>query len=583
MKISIILDCCKGLFFHRRIRLLKIFTDSVIVTFCFLISLGVLCACTKKSGTEVLLMPEILSVSISGQPATLQGSTFSVALSNLSTLDLKNIKATDIVFTKSQADAKISPEGPYNFTDAINNAIPISISLNGQTKHYTLQVKKSAPPIAEDPTTVYATWIMVWVGSTEGWFDPVSYNGATMWVNNTWKSTNWNDNSQVDEFVVNMRDAGIKIIVCDLTNGFKWMSKVKYIQGLCASYGMQVCVAENYGGNFSNFDRDAQSVYDNLAGPNASNNTAYLKKEGKPLIVCYCTKTNFEAIQPYSSTIRNYFNVVWSSGEQSAPNKWGWQLEPKVGPVPSTDAMFVTSSVKWASGVNEIWRKSLAWLDYNFIIARQNKPKYIIVGSYDDMHERNGWLIANTTNCIQGRQMRDKFGAISNDAYFNRIKEWTGGGAISSVGGGLVKDGCYSLVNVKSSLPLQIRGGNGAAGSILEQSLTPIFLLNKYFWLYHLGDNIYRMISLPAGLSIAPTGGSSDDGVAIEQNWDLDVPYQKWKLEQTTTGKYAIRNLSTGKYLEVKGGSMSSGADIIQSFKTGQDQQLWNLETIVQL
>ncbi len=577
------MNFCRGLFFDWRIRLLKIGCKILVSALCLLFSLSVLCACTKKSGMEILPMPEILSVSIGGTPATLQGSTFSVTLSNSSTLDLKNIKATDIVFSKSHTDAKISPEGPYNFNDAVNNAIPISVNLNGQTKHYTLQVKKSAPPISDDPITTYATWIMVWNGSTESWFDPISYNGATMWVNNSWKATNWNDNSQVDEFVVNMRDAGIKIIICDLTNGFKWMSKVKYIQGLCASYGMQVCVAENYGGNFTNFDRDAQSVYDNLTGPNAPNNTAYLKKDGKPLIVCYCTKTNFEAIQPYTSTIRNYFNVVWSSGEQSAPNKWGWQLEPKVGPVPSTDAMFVTSAIKWVSGQPELWRKSLAWLDYTFIVARQNKPKYLIVGSYDDIHERNGWFIANTTNSIHGMQMRDKTGAISTDAYFNRVKEWTGGGAISSVGGGLIKDGCYSLVNVKSSLPLQIRGGNGAAGSILEQTLTPDFLLNKYFWMYHLGDNIYRIISLPGGLSLCPTGGSLNDGTTIEQNWDLDVPNQKWKLEQTTVGIYTIKNLLTGKYLEVKGGSTVSGADIIQNPKTGQDQQLWKLETIVQL
>eukprot|EP00825_Cyclidium_porcatum_P005509 TRINITY_DN12689_c0_g1_i1.p3 TRINITY_DN12689_c0_g1~~TRINITY_DN12689_c0_g1_i1.p3 ORF type:complete len:153 (-),score=44.96 TRINITY_DN12689_c0_g1_i1:451-909(-) len=52
---------------------------------------------------------------------------------------------------------------------------------------------------------------------------------------------------------------------------------------------------------------------------------------------------------------------------------------------------------------------------------------------------------------------------------------------------------------------------------------------------------------------------------------------------ETTSDKYAIRNLSTGKYLEVKGGSIVSGADIIQNTKTGQDQQLWKLETIVQL
>jgi hypothetical protein len=258
-------------------------------------------------------------------------------------------------------------------------------------------------------------------------------------------------------------------------------------------------------------------------------------------------------------------------------------LEPKVGPVPSPDAMFVTSAVKWASGQPELWRKSLAWLDYNFIIARQNKPRYIIVGSYDDIHERNGWLIANTTNSFHGMQMRDKTGAISNDAYFNRVKEWTAGGAISYISGGLIPDGCYTITNKKSSLALQLRLGNGVAGSLLEQCSTPAFPMNIYFWFYHLGSNIYRIISLPSALSLTPAGGSLNSGVEIEQNWDLDVSSQKWKLSENAAGEFSLQNLSSGKYLDVAGESTNAGTGIIQANKSGSASQSWKLEPIVHL
>ena len=59
------------------------------------------------------------------------------------------------------------------------------------------QIKYS--PNSVQATPIYATWIMVWVGSTEPWFNPEVYNGATMWVNNTWKATNWNDNARSEE------------------------------------------------------------------------------------------------------------------------------------------------------------------------------------------------------------------------------------------------------------------------------------------------------------------------------------------------------------------------------------------------
>ena len=433
-------------------------------------------------------------------------------------------------------------------------------------------------------TPVYATWIMVWIGSTEGWFNPESYNRATMWVNNTWKAINWNDNAQVDEFVLNMKNAGIKVLICDLTNGLRWMDKVQYIQNICAKNDMQVCVATNYKGDFETLEAHAKIIYDNLAGPNAPNSNAYFNKDGKPLIVSYCNKIHYEELKAYSSPMKTYFNYVWSSGEQSEADKWGWQLEPMVGPVPSDDAMFVTSSIKWApSSKPGLWRKSLAWLDYNFLIARKNNPNHIIVGSYDDMHERNGWLIANTTNSEQGKQMRDKFGAISTDAYYKRVKEWTSGANVSYIPHGFIRDGCYLIKNKRSKLLLQMRGGNGRAGSVLEQSSTAHYPLNQYFWFYHLGHNIYRIIPLTTGLPLTPSLASTEQNTIIVQDWDLDVASQKWQLEIKNKDEYYIRNVLSNKYFDVRDQSVLSGSEIVQSNKTENKSQIWEICPIAQL
>ena len=121
----------------------------------------------------------------------------------------------------------------------------------------------------------------------------------------------------------------------------------------------------------------------------------------------------YKAYLTSDTPFRSNFSLVWSSGEDSSADKWGWQLEPWVGSVPSKDSMFVTSSVKWNSTDPTMWRKSLAWLDYNFALAKKNNPDYIIIGSYDDPTERNGWLVSDTSKCDAGRQMRDKTGALS--------------------------------------------------------------------------------------------------------------------------------------------------------------------------
>jgi hypothetical protein len=539
-------------------------------------------SCGEEKLIETPLYPELDAIQLDGIKALRMDSLFIINLPTSSSINIAQVQKAELSFTLPHPDSHISPDAPYNFRDAADNTILFTLSLNKLKKTFYIKVTKAEPPAAVN-TPIYGTWIMIWNGSTESWFNPEQYHGATMWVNNTWKATNWNDNAQVDEFILNMKNAGVKLIICDLTNGFRWINKVKYIQEVCAKYDMKVCVAENYGGKFSTFENDAKSIYNNLAGPDAPNRESYFHKDGKPFIVCYCTKSNYDALVNYNSEMRNYFTIGWSSGENSMADKWGWQLEPKVGAVPSDKVMFVSPALKWASGRPELWRKSLAWLDYNFTLVRQNNPEYVIVGSYDDIHERNGWLIVNTINSIPGKQFRDIYGAVSTNAYYNRVKEWMSNDPVSSVPGGLLKDGCYMLKNKKSKLYLQIRNGNGTAGSVLEQSSVALYPLNQYFWFYHLGNNRYRIIPLTTGLSLSPVGASSKEDIAIEQQWDDDVPNQKWNLEKTSTGTFLIQNEKTSHYLSVKSASTQSGSDIIQSQKTEGDHQLWNVEVVVQL
>jgi hypothetical protein len=198
--------------------------------------------------------------------------------------------------------------------------------------------------------TQYATWIMIWDRSSEGWWKADNTEGATIFVNGKWQSIDWKDNNQINEYIQNLKDAGITILICDLTNGWGWLDdKVQYIQSLCAKNGMKLCIAENSSGNVSDFEAHAQDIWSKFAKASLPYGSTYLRKDGKPVIVCYSIRSWYNSYKNSLGANTKKFPLVWASGEDSNINKWGWQLEPWVASESSTDAMFVTSAIKWSS------------------------------------------------------------------------------------------------------------------------------------------------------------------------------------------------------------------------------------------
>jgi hypothetical protein len=440
-------------------------------------------------------------------------------------------------------------------------------------------------PVTPDPVaTQYATWIMVWDRSSETWWNPNDHNGATVYVGGKWQSIDWKDHAQVDEYIANIKAAGINILICDLTNGWSWLdNEVQYIQSLCVKNGMKLCVAENSQGDVATFESHAEDIWNNFAGPSSpyASDSTYLLKDGKPVIVCYSIRSWYNSYKNSDGEYTRKFDLVWASGEDSDKDKWGWQLEPWVASVPSSDAMFVTPAVKWGND-QDLWRSSLSWLDYNFLLARKNNPRYIIVGSYDDLDERNGWLMANTTKCIPGLQMRDKDGDISTDAYYNRVKEWISGKP-SSVEGGVIPDGCYRIINQNSNKFMTLKNAGGRTGAPLIQHIVADTALNDYFWLYHLGHNSYRIIALNNGLSLSVPDGSADNGIQVKDSLTANILWQKWTLEDAGNGYYRIKNDKSGKVLEVSGAAQNDGAAIVQGDSNDGTSQHWKFEKILNL
>lgn len=397
---------------------------------------------------------------------------------------------------------------------------------------------------------IHVTWIMIWNGSTEKWWKESDYHGCKILVDGKWVATNWNDDKQIDLFCAAMRDAGINVIAVDFTNGFRWERQAKRVQEFCYDNGMKFVLAFNPEGGRS-MEAGCRTTWDTYASPAATFRDAYLHKDGKPLVVLYTTKTGYQASVGKRGPYGQMFSTVWASGDESANDKWGWQLEPDIGPMGSGDAMFVTGSVKRYGPKREWdeWRRHLAWLDYGFITARRHGTRFVVVGSFDDIHERNAWFVADTTQARQCLQARGSDGALSTDAYYTRVKEWLAGSP-SVVQGGLIPDGAY-LVKASDGQVLGVEENREIGSPVVLKPYKDS--LDHYVWFYHLGDNVYRMIKLNAGLAIE----AKASGLCI--TWDSADAAQRWSLEKSEDG-YSFINRASGLALSVNGGNVATEA-----------------------
>lgn len=391
-----------------------------------------------------------------------------------------------------------------------------------------------------------ATWINIWVASSEKhWFNPDNHNGTRVEINGVKKAINWDEAEQVDIHLKSIKEAGVDTVLFDLTNGFHdfIMERSKRVGRVCRELGLKFAFAA---GNTDDdgFEQRAELTYKDFCGEDAEFNDCYLKKDGKPLLVLYVVREQYESLSKSNATYLSKFTRVWASGEDPDINKWGWQLSPDVATVASDDAMYVTSSLRWDYRFPERWHKSAEFLDYNLLKAYVNSPKFLIVGSYDDVFERNSWMLVDTTDAGEHLKQKDIFGNVSESSYYERVCDWLKGKP-KSIEGGLLADGAYKMLSsdgkVIGTTGIQDLEGGQVECVADDQSL------NSLIWLYHLGDNYYRISRLSAGKSL------KDNGQALIQGCDENCDTQKWQLSINQNGQVSFKNLKTGRYIGENG------------------------------
>ena len=421
---------------------------------------------------------------------------------------------------------------------------------------------------------LFVTWINVWHGSSEPWWTP-NVSPIRLLTNGSFAVADSSDPLYRQSIMSSLKNAGVGAVIMDLTNGTGgWVSQSLDYQRLAQANGMQFATAIQ--ADASNIDSEAEIIWSNYVAPRNQNANVYLQKNGKPVLVIYAVRDDFNAAVAATGTYRDKFELVWASGEDSNINKWGWQLEPWIGPQPSSDSMFVTSSVK-CNAQEDSWRKSLSMLDFSFLAAAASNPAYIIVGMIDDTSERNGWAIEDTTNAVAGLQMRDINGVISIDGYYNRVKAWRAGTASAYNPGGIIKDGAYTISNNATgkgfgiALPTAQVADDLAAPLHSGQNLDTN--MNTYYWFYHLGNNAYRIIKLSNGLSLSASKSNQ-----LVLNWDANDPAQRWTLTKLSNNHFVMTNQATGTVLFDSSSTASPNQAITVVAKSSSDpHQEWML------
>lgn len=507
-----------------------------------------------------------------------------------------------------------------------------TVALSGPNFHEGNNYDRSKDSFYIDNTSIDVTWVNTYHGSTETWYSDMITNeniasiddydgdGERDYVNNA--------DPAYRKYLYNMAtDAGIEVLCMDLTNGYSaWQKASKDYQRMAYENGTKFMVA--VGSNKLPMEKAiplakewSKFIWEYYVEPEkASYSQAYLYKDGKPAIVFYMLEDRYEAIMDIAQDDEylSKFTILFSDGDTNVANKWGWQWNQAdstlSGPVSSQDSMFVNGSINWGvyQSSTDAWRRSLAWLDYTFALRKQANPKYTIVGCIDDMAERNGWLPMDTsTESFGGMfgddkkktadeipayalQARNEVGDLSSDVFYKHVKSWLSGTAPIYQSGGILADGVYTITG-KSTCQFgvvepQMNDVGGEMDTVPTTHTNDVNAqltrelntdgIKGYYWFYHLGNNVYRIIKLTSGLSMAATGNGQ-----VVQQYTLNDNSQKWEISKNEDGTYQIKNVATGTLLSEYATNGTDDTDniTVQSTEASSYNQAWTLTEKVRM
>lgn len=133
----------------------------------------------------------------------------------------------------------------------------------------------------------------------------------------------------------------------------------------------------------------------------------------------------------------------------------------------------------------------------------------------------------------------------------------------------------FMLENRNSSKYLETPNMSVASGETLKQYEKTYYPCQV--WQINKNGNAYSLTNVNSRLLLDIENSSIADGALAVQNSGTNISSQKWLFESAANGYYMLKNVNSGKYLEVAGNLTTNGASIGQWGPTGYNCQEWKL------
>ena len=172
------------------------------------------------------------------------------------------------------------------------------------------------------------------------------------------------------------------------------------------------------------------------------------------------------------------------------------------------------------------------------------------------------------------------YGNLTVDGWHDRVVSWLSEEGPTVVAGGTLMDGAYQMVNAKSGLLINTDMLTYANNLSLMQ-MSPMGDTTDYVWLYHVGNDNYRICRLSSGKSLAVAEDGMEVGDNLVQEYDAYTDRQFWKLTVNEDGSYTFTNNANGLVIGVNRNSTSEGAYLKMQEDNGSDSQHWEMVPVL--
>lgn len=230
--------------------------------------------------------------------------------------------------------------------------------------------------------------------------------GMTFLMNGKWNPAHdYSDISQVSDVLQKIKDAGINIVIIDMTNDSQWNQywkiykpMVDNIQQVCKKKKMQFIIFIGAAGSFSDWNEKAKRIWNTWAQD--SSYRRYGFRDDRPMLVAFQPSDMYwEGYNKAPDSAKTYLSKFHIGTTQVndpiLPGKsdgWGYRnysqsvdgkvrfVCPDGGVAPNT----------WYHIPGEKWKRRVEWA--------KKAEQYSVYGSYDDTCDGINWGIADTKN-----------------------------------------------------------------------------------------------------------------------------------------------------------------------------------------